>query len=615
MNYQATGVDTQAMWFIQSPLVNHGNDNDDPYDSTQLIFYHKKSLTTDVALSFDNAFNQSVLNVSTRAAGSLEMFIPPLLSYKSIYEHNAFNNILHGPISYTSTESENVTANVSAPLDMSIDLTGLEDVAPLGFTDNANKVCQQRIMVTGNVTTDVIDAFTAGGLGYPSAQEYWTANNFLFSGFYVATDSGYHFPRMGLAVRTTAEAVESGGEVIKNFWLGDMRFAMLFGSVSWLGGAETNAYSSNDAGYDTTVSGLKYDIGATYPSTVYVDSDNISLWGQDMGSSFFWYATDDGEEATANNDFAWFAPTYTEHNIMIPNSSNTWNGILWNNGAANGQFQNSTAFQILSPRIPMNRESDTGAYGYNKITKITLYVGLYRDVVVESGGNKHFACAKDWTINRELDCHNRGLHFAYSYSDVRIYLVGGWAGADSFDHTVAWWENGNGSCSDEDTQGVEIIIGDEPEFNPYASVEAAEGFGGEYLGQFRIYTTADSIATPESGLITNDWRTIHQSTTEDMKLHIKRAKQALAHRYILKQKLELNIVDRNTNFNLSRFGFANLLYWNSGEWYQNSASANLAFIPTGGTFTAGTGAWKVVLEDCVTYSKNNLTDKSYSSNG
>ena len=165
-------------------------------------------------------------------------------------------------------------------------------------------------MVTGNVTTDVIDSFTANGLGYPSAQEYWTANNIQFASYYVAEDSGYHFPRMGLCVRTQAEAVESGGIILQNFWLGDARFAFLFGSVSWLGGAETNAYSSNQAGYDTTESGLKYNYGATYPSTVYVDSDNVSLWGQDIGSSWFWYVTDSAEEASAYNDYAYFAPTY-----------------------------------------------------------------------------------------------------------------------------------------------------------------------------------------------------------------------------------------------------------------------------------------------------------------
>ena len=82
---------------------------------------------------------------------------------------------------------------------------------------------------------------------------------------------------------------------------------------------------------------------------------------------------------------------------------------------------------------------------------------------------------------------------------------------------------------------------------------------------------------------------------------------AIAHRYLIKQKLELKFIDRNTNFNLTRFGFSNILYWTSGEWYQNDASANIAFMPTGGTFVAGTGEWSI------TYSKNNLTNKTYSS--
>ena len=618
MDYQITGIDTNPMWFLQSPLVNHGNNNNDNYDSTQLIFYHSKLLTTDVALSYDNAFNQSVSDVSDRAAGSLEMFMPPLLSYKSIYNHSIFKALALGPLEFTSTDAEDGTTNNYGLGEVNIDLTGIEDEAPVGWTDNANKISQQRIMITGNITTDIIDNVTANGLGYLSGKEYWDANysQFASGSFYYAVDTGYHFPRMGLNVRTSAEAVESGGELIQNFWMGDARFSYLYGSVSWLGGAETNAYSSNIAGYNGTAAGLKYDIGATYPSTVFVDANNVALWGQDIGDLKYWYATDTGEEDPAFNPFAYFSPVYNQHNVGVVNTSSTWNGNLWGTQYSNGEFLNTTSFQIISPKIPMNRQSDTGAYGWNKINKIYVYLGFTRDRVVESDGTKHYVCCKDWTVNRELDCHNRGVHFLYSYSDVRAYVLGAWAGADSYDNTIAWWENGNGECSDEDTQSPEIIIGDEPQqMGAYASTSDTEGFGGEYLGQFRIFTAADATGSPVSGATTQDWRTIHQTDTEDNKLHIKRAKLALAHRYILKQRLDLNIIDRNTNFNLTRFGFSNILYWTSGEWYQNSASANLAFIPTGGTFTAGTGAWKLIVEDCVTYSKNNLTDKSFSSDG
>jgi len=621
MDYQVSGIDTNPMWFIQSPLVNHGNNNNDNYDATQLIFYHSKLTTTDVALAYDNAFNQSILNVSTRASGGLEMFMPPLLSYKSIYEHSIFNNLVLGPVSFNSTSVENGTTDHSEGISLQIDLSGTEDASPIGYTLNANKVSQQRVMITGTVTTDVIDSVTANGLGYDSGHEYWTANNFQFgtTNWYTAVDEGWHFPRMGLKLRTAAEGDPSAGYLVQNFWLGDARFAFLFGSVSWLGGAETNAYSNNHAGYDMENTaggaGLKYNYGATWPSTVFVDDNDIALWGQDAASQMMWYATDTLDQDPDDNPYTWFAPVYNEHALAVTNVSNTWDGILWDAYYANGILQNTTTFQIVSPKIPMNRETASSSYGHNYIAALYLYMALERDRVVEDGGNKHYVCCKDWTINRELDCHDRGVHFMYSYSDVRVYIVGAWAGADSFNHTVAWWENGNGTCSDEDVQSPEIIIGDEPEFNPYPEVDTAEGFGGEYLGQFRIYTAADDTGSAVTGPTTQDWRTIHQAADEDMKLHIKRAKQGLAHRYLLKQKLELNIVDRNTNFNLSRFGFANLLYWNSGEWYQNSATANLAFIPTGGSFTAGTGAWKIVVEDCVTYSKNALTDKSYSSNG
>ena len=619
MDYQITGIDTNPMWLLQCPLVNHGNNNNDNYDSTQLIFYHSKLLTTDVALGFDKNYNQSVGDVSQRAAGSLEMFMPPLLSYKSIYEHSVFSCIVSGPHSFTSTDAVDGTTNNYSIAAVNIDLTGIEDTPPIGFTGVANKISQQRIMITGNVTTDVVDNFGTT-IGYESAKAYWTGNNIQYgtTGYYYAIDSGFHFPRMGMSVKTNAEAVDSGGFAAKHYWLGDTRFAYLYGSVSWLGASESNDYSSNYAGYDGTSSGLKYDSGATYPSTVFVDGNNVSLWGQDISGgqdSYYWYETAVGEVDPANNHFAYFAPVYNEHYVGIMNETNTWDGVLWYTQSGNGQFLNTSAFQIISPHIPMNRESDSADYGWNKVVEVRLYLGFQRDSVLESDGTKHYVCAKDWTVNKELETDNRGVHFAYSFGDVRVYLLGGWAGADSFDHTIAWWENGNGQCSDEDVQAPEIIIGDEPEFNPYASVDATEGFGGLYMGQFRIHTAADDTGSPVTGATTQDWRTIHQSDTEDMKLHIKRAKQALAHRYMLKQQLELNIIDRNTNFNLSRFGFSNILYWTSGDWYQNSASANLAFIPTGGTFTAGTGAWKITCEDCVTYSKNNLTDKSYSSNG
>jgi hypothetical protein len=440
MDYQITGIDTNPMWFLQSPLVNHGNNNNDNYDSTQLIFYHSKLLTTDVALSYDNAFNQSVADVSDRASGSLEMFIPPLLSYKSIYNHSIFSALALGPLEFTSTDFEDGTTNHSSEQSMNIDLTGIEDSLPMGYTGVANKISQQRIMITGNVTTDIIDSVTANGLGYLSGKEYWDANYSLFGGsYYYAVDTGYHFPRMGLMVRTSAEAVESGGEIIKNFWLGNSRFAFLYGSVSWTGGAETNAYSSNWAGYNMTwPNGLKYNIGATYPSTVFVDANNVALWGQDIGGVPFWYQTDTAETSSNDNHFAYFSPLYNQHNVGVVNVSTTWDGALWGNQYANGEFLNSTSFQVISSKIPMNRESDTGAYGWNKITKLKLYTALERDRVVESDGTKHYVCCKDWATNRELDCHNRGVHFLYSYSDVRVYVLGAWLGADSYDNTIAW---------------------------------------------------------------------------------------------------------------------------------------------------------------------------------
>ena len=91
---------------------------------------------------------------------------------------------------------------------------------------------------------------------------------------------------------------------------------------------------------------------------------------------------------------------------------------------------------------------------------------------------------------------------------------------------------------------IDVVIGDSPPFNPFSDQSNMDSFGGDYIGQFRIYEEASDGSgggslTPVSSSDADYWRTTHQSTdaSEDMKLHIKRAKQSLAHHYQTKQKL------------------------------------------------------------------------------
>ena len=100
-----------------------------------------------------------------------------------------------------------------------------------------------------------------------------------------------------------------------------------------------------------------------------------------------------------------------------------------------------------------------------------------------------------------------------------------------------------------------------------------------------------------------------------MKLHKKRARLAMSHRFQIKRKLELKLVDTTTNRLVEMGLFGSLYRFASGSWEQNQSSVDIAYMPSGGQFVAGTGRISITMQDCVTYNKSNLTDTSYSSNG
>jgi len=630
----------RPMFFLQAPLNYHNNDNNSDYQSYQLIFYHNKSLTTDVALSYNNDFICDTANPTQKSAGSKVMFMPPLLSYKTFYDHNLFNAVAVGPYSFSAADYQNTSLagyEFSSGGDtwggLQMQLTGRENIGNIGFTDPCNEVAKQRILITGKVSLFPIDVLyyeTDGLSGYLSGKNFWDEYNLEFmyagSGFYIAADQDtVVFPRMGLRVNTISEYVGgAGGTTMDNFWLYDTRFGYLFGSVPWQNdngvstGYQSDQYPDNYHGYFGNYQGLPYQmaIGAY-----------ASAWGTDTGESQYgWWRGPNAISPyyTIDNQWAWFSPYYHEVTLWVGNNGSTWNGDYWSQLATSSleEVEIDIPFAILTPQIPWGHGEGASGYGWSRISQIELYAAVKRDTVWSTddgnvSGEFHYAACKDWLHNRELLCKDRGVAWSYNYSDLRCYVVGVTAGQDSFDASYGYWENNNGTPTEEFVQSPQIIIGDEPQFNPYADIEDLEGFGGDYVGQFKIYTTADADGSPEEGPDTQKWRTKEQGTSssEEMKLHIKRAKQALAHRIQIKKKLELNFYDRDNERQLEQKCFSNILFWTSGEWYQNQSGANIAFMVAGGSFTAGTGQLKLTVMDCVTYSKDNLIDKSFSSTG
>ena len=629
----------RPMFFLQAPLNYHDNDNDSNYQSYQLIFYHNKNLISDVALSYTNNFISDTVNPTQKISGSKEMFMPPLLSYKTFYDHNLFNAVAAGPYSFSAATYQNTTltgyefSTGTTWGGLQMDLTGRENIGSVGYTDPANEVAKQRVLITGKVSVFPIDLLyyqTSGISGYLSGKNYWEQYNeeYLYSGsgFFIAQDNdSVIMPRMGLRVNTISEYVGGPGGVVQdNFWLYDTRFAYLFGGCSWqrdvvsTTGYQTNQYPDSFYGIGNGYQGFQYN-----PAT----STYITAWGTDTGvSNYGWWRAPVPAPTyykSGDNHWAYFTPYFHEISLWVGNNGSTWNDDYWGSmvSAEMDGVSMDIPFAILSPQIPWGR-GEGQDYGWSRISQVELYAALKRDTVWSTddgniSGQYHYAACKDWLHNRELLCKDRGIHWSYNYSDLRCYVVGVAAGQDSFDASYGFFINENGTPTEEYVQDPPIIIGDEPQFNPYADIEELDGFGGDYVGQFKIFTTANEDASAQEGPDTQMWRTKEQGTSssEDNKLHIKRAKQALAHRVQIKKKLELNLMDRTDNRDLERKCFSNILFWNSGEWYQNQSGANIAFMVSGGTFTAGTGKLKLTVMDCVSYSKNNLVDNSFSSEG
>tara|TARA_R110002020_G_scaffold92169_5_gene223343 strand:+ start:12311 stop:14995 length:2685 start_codon:yes stop_codon:yes gene_type:complete len=635
-----------CVWYIQSPLVYHGNDDDDNFDDTQRIFYHSKVTDTanDIALSYSSSGPAMTReNISQIANGSKEMFLPPLFCYKSIYNHNILDGSLVGPINFSSFNdlafsSGNLNRNHHI-WNVDIDLDGLQESFSFGQMQYYYGISGQRLMVSGYVTIGLFDqVYLASegyggfaGYGWESAVEYFNNNYASFFGNYIANETSIIYPRIGL--RALVDSEKADGSYERNaFWYAHTRQMWLFGGVEWNNGqVATTSFNGICWGmYDssgTIISGNSNWLGINnngLPSGLPYDEDGVCWWGTDIGNEDGLWCQEPTEitgepveiDSPNDNHYYFWSPMYhTINDLMIFSSGTTlteanapaW--YAWAGGASTALA--SQPFSIITPKIPWPKETEGGDFGWARLMGVELWVGLIRDRV-----NTYYACAKDWTNNKELAWADRGLHYYYELNEVNVNMVGVDGGASVYDYSIGSYNNENGSPSDEEVQEPEIVIGDEPEFDPLSSESSDEtqGFSGVFIGQFTIISTPNSNDI-ESGNATQDWRTTHMTGTEDMKLHKGRAKMGIAHRYCLKNKLNLNIIDRSTSFSLNRFAFASLFNWTSGDWYQNQAGANLGFIPTGGSFVAGSGLWKLTLEDCVTYRKTGLTDTSYSSSG
>lgn len=648
------GLQGDAVWLLQSPMVFHNDTDNADYDGSQLMMLHNKDLDTDVALSYTTYSNDTNLVNAARETGGLETFIPPLLSYRSIYQHNNFSSLVTVLDNFNSIEHQNgTTLSFSKGGDvyggLGIELTGQENIPPEGYTGAAQRIAKQRLLIAGEIIIYPIDLAynqTQGAMGYLSCGEYFNewyeSINSIMDGYgvlQVVENDFWVFPRFGLRLYTISERIDADGQPEEfhetaNYWLYNTQFLSLAGSVPWANkngiAYNTDQYPDNYKGWDTTLNGVAFDMSlGTDPSvnsTIFSNDDGVQIWCDWWGGGSGWW---DGDETNApvdtpvDNHWAYFSPFFYNDSLTVPNYGTTFANNGWTSDYLDDDFI-VQPFSFVSPQIPWARKYISGVddnYGWSEISQIQLYYGFRRDQVIDSSGIKHYVCCKHWDINKNLLGRDRGVQWGYTFNNIKVYVLGVVAGLDSYDASYGIYENTNGSPSEEEVQSPEIIIGDEPEFNPYANDDDLAGFGGDYLGQLKLYNTADATGSSNTGQYINSWGTIHQLAagyfplTEFMKLHKKRARLAMSHRFQVKRKLDLKLIDTTVNRQVEMALFGGVYRFNSGSWEQNQSGADIAYMPSGGQFVAGTGRITITMQDCVTYNKSNLTDKSYSSNG
>jgi hypothetical protein len=701
-------------WLLQAPLINHNStDNADLDTGDQMYFIHTAQLTTDVAstdqdMKMISEFIDDPSQGGTILSGAKELFLPPLLHYKSIYNHKNFLGLHMGPAevktnwNQTTSESGSVSSGTYRQFDFltsfnagfsAYDLTGVSNESAPGWPGaNNDRTCKQTIVITGNceLYPKMWSRVASGGLvGYDSAGDafnYYGGSNFPDSfgnTQYGIEETATIMPRLALRLLTWVRD-DNGPYTLPDgnnyrseaFWLTNIRFARLAGSTPWsiqrgtgfpvfgssylndLRAYENYTYPNNVYGYNGSWAGQRY--WPNFPDTTSYIVDGVQQWGLDSGyDDYRWWRTSStaaDSQSPLDCRWAFFSPVFHKPTVLYTNACNAWNcddpgsWVQWltTNATPWGydcqNYRHSETFIIQSPKIPVGKDGDDN-YGANMIRQLALFTLLGVDNCSLPQGDPYLpapdpaipvtqpAACKSWdyaslgtggdvppyTIVGGFGCEARGLQWDYYLSDLRVNIAGVNAGVNSFDETIGWYENTNGTPSEEMVQEPEIVIGSNPPEDPFAVSEGgAGGFGGDFPGEFRIIEEADKLGNPEEGSDVLNWRALWEvgaAVAGDV-LHKQRPKNALAHYFQMKRGLDFTMVDSTSDKCMERrLGSAIIKPSNINKWEENQSGADVGYIVNGFTYVAGTGKITLTLEDCVSFNRTNLIDKTYSSNG
>ena len=166
-------------------------------------------------------------------------------------------------------------------------------------------------------------------------------------------------------------------------------------------------------------------------------------------------------------------------------------------------------------------------------------------------------------------------------------------------------------------QEPEFLIGDNPPVDPFSSEPSNDS---QYLGRFLIYqsSTADAVSVNSVNPYTEKWRPDYKGTSssQDKDLMRTRCQFALRHNYQVKRKLDLSFRDSDSNRGIEGKLFSQLYHFTSGTWKNNQRGYKVAYIVTGGKFTAGTRMIRLTMEDCVSCGSTSIgEDLTYNSDG
>lgn len=601
----------EAMWLLQTPWAYKDTSGD--MSLATLCMFHNRLVSDNVAETYKSNWEPKLVNPEQRSSGGLINYVPPLLYYKSIYEHKIMQNLVLGPVSYnsqTDSESQPSSTNWQSIMNSSMALylkKGADAFPGVGY---AGKNSTNRFVISGTV-----ELYPYHWSAWEYFQEYSSFDGTQTTGNMTQT----MFPRMALRMKTEAEG--DGWTNDSWTWLMDLRVALMFGNVPWKGPNETDVGAGN------------YYLGwisEEWPDFYEMNDENgtpQNAYGVDTGmTDLQWrdhtYLTN--PSYMTKNNYSFFTPLM--HTVTW-NMQHTYIGVLveawWNADFIGNALPSARTgvvpFTIISPLIPFlgNEEvnsSDDKEYGTAKITQLRLYMNLIRDMVTDDDGDYWRCCAADYDNNQELDHNARGVQWGYNYNDLRVSVISDDNSDNFFDYSIGYYVNNNGSPSEGMVQDPEIILGDMPGFNDEDDGDELVNLGvtPTYFGQFLILETGQSVFNESDD--TNFWVSIHESSSYKMPLHTKRAFQQVTNHAKTKEKLDLNFIDRMSVFEITDLGFHSLVTWYGAGVTEQTQWIDNAYLITGGKFISGTGEWQFVMVDCLTYQEGNIDNESYQGN-